>query len=180
MLKSKIGYKITFYAWNNEITIETPSTQGGSRESPSVNRTPPHTHTHTYVCSPAARGGVLSKHYPAPRHCKPRPAGANTVMKAPIVQHLCKGFVLRFLWGQGVAESQLTHNEARVKLRSFDSLRVREHICSAHPQQPGEQCSIRIPCKESSVHRASKVAAPEGDAVLPGGLPDGEVPSCGS
>lgn len=141
---------------------------------------PPPTHTHTYVCSPAARGGVLSKHYPAPRHCKPRPAGANTVMKASIVQHLCKGFVLRFLWGQGVAESQLTHNEARVKLRSFDSLRVREHICSAHPQQPEEQCSIRIPCKESSVHRASKVAAPEGDAVLPGGLPDGEVPSCGS
>lgn len=120
----------------------------------------------------------LSKHCPAPRHCKPRLAGANTIIKAPIVQHPCKGFTLMALWGQGIAESQLTHKGARVKLCSFDSLRAREHVCSANRQQPGEQCSIRIPHKESSVHRASEEAAPEGDAVLPGGLPDDEVPSC--
>lgn len=161
------------------MAIETQSTQGGSREGTSVSRSP----LLSMLTCCQGWGSQLQPHSVStvlPQDTvNPRLAGAKTVMKAPIVQHPCKGFVLRFLWGQGNAESQLTHNGARVKLCSFDSLRAREHICSGHPQQPGEQCGIRIPCKESSVHRASKVAAPQGDSVLPGGLPDGEVPSCG-
>lgn len=54
----------------------------------------------------------------------PRVAGAKAGMKAPIVQYPCKGSVLRFLWGQGNAESQLTTQQDRVKLYSFDSLRA--------------------------------------------------------
>lgn len=117
---------------------------------------------------------------PAPWHCSPRPSGANTVMKAPIVQHLCKGFVLRFLWGQGNAESQLSTQWGRVKLCSFDSPRFGEPVCLVPLQQPGKPRSVRIPPQESSVPRASKAAVPEGDSVLPRGLPDGDVQSCRS
>lgn len=99
-------------------------------------------------------------------------------MKAPIVYHLCKGFMLRFLWGQGNAESQLTTQWGRVKLCSFDSPRFGEPVCLVPSQQPGKQHSVRIPRQESSVPRASKAAVPEGDSVLPRGLPDGDVQSC--
>lgn len=101
-------------------------------------------------------------------------------MKAPIVQQLCKGFVLRFLWGQGNAESQLTTQWGRVKLCSFDSPRFGEPVCLVPSQQPGKQHSVRVPRQESSVPRASKAAVPEGDSVLPRGLPDGDVQSCRS
>lgn len=100
-------------------------------------------------------------------------------MKAPIVQHPCEGLVLRFLWGQGNAERQLTTERGRAKLRSFDSPIAREPICSLHAQQPGKRCNVRIPREESSVHRARAAAAPEGDVALSRGLPVGEVPSCG-
>lgn len=73
-------------------------------------------------------------------------------MKAPIVQHLCKGFMLRFLWGQGNAESQLTAQQGRVKLCSFDSPRFGEPICLVQPQQPVKQYSVRIPRQESSLY----------------------------
>lgn len=109
----------------------------------------------------------LRKHCPAPGHCK--------LMKAPIVQHPCEGLVLRFLWGQGNAERQLTTERGRAKLRSFDSPIAREPICSLHAQQPGKRCNVRIPREESSVHRARAAAAPEGDVALSRGLPVGEV-----
>lgn len=50
------------------------------------------------------------------QHCR-----CQSRMKGPIVQHLCKRFVLRFLWGQGNAERWLTTQQGRAKLCSFDS-----------------------------------------------------------
>lgn len=101
----------------------------GNRKNPSINR-PSSSPCYLSISAHLLPGvgfpasAPLRKHCPAPGHCKPRTAGASTCMKGPIVQHPCKGFVLRFSWGQGNAESQLTTRRGRVKLCSFDSPRA--------------------------------------------------------
>lgn len=172
---------LCFKQWDCSWDLEHP---GSSKDSPSINSLPlpwlsasahllPGVEFSASPLHPAPR-----KPCPAPWHCSPRVTGANTVMNAPIVYHLCKGFTLRFLWGQGNARSQLTTQWGRVKLCSFDSPRFGEPVCLVLSQQPGKQYSVRIPRQESSVPRASKAAVPEGDSVLPRGLPDGDVQSC--
>lgn len=143
-------------AWHSTNAVDVQSTQPGCRNgSPKVHLPPFPASMHitsTCLCSAVAWDGV-----PSTTLCEMLSLFQGTLnpcakagMKGPIIYHAGKGSVLRFLWGQGNAERQLPTQQDRVKLCSFNSLRMGTCLFRA-AETAKKPCSVRIP-EESSVH----------------------------